>query len=279
MGIVDSHVHLWDPQQLSYPWLDQVPALQLPRLPVDYRAAGGAEVSAIVVVEADAATGEAEVDWITALGAAEPLIQAIIAQVPLETGTACLPQLERLAAQPLVKGVRRLLQGESIDFCLQPDFVAGVRLLARFDFLFEICLRHEQLPAATELVRQVPEVSFVLDHLGKPPVPAEPDGSLEVWAEQLGRLADLPNVSCKLSGLATEAAPGTPVDRLLPYLQVAINNFGWERVLFGSDWPVCELATTFGDWRGLIEKALADADSDQRQAVMAANATRIYRLG
>jgi L-fuconolactonase len=277
VGIVDAHVHLWDPTGIDYPWLGEVPSLRVPRLPADYAAAtDGLGVTAMVVVEAAAApgSGEAELAWLVGLARSEPRIRAIVAEAPLEQGLAVRPRLERLAGEPLVAGVRRLIQDETADFCLRPEFVEGVRLLGDFGLSFDLCVRHEQLDAAAELARRAPGVTFVLDHLGKPPVS---QGASRAWETRLRRLADLPHVTCKLSGLATEAGPGGATPEVLaPYLETALDAFGWDRVLFGSDWPVCELATSSSAWLDLVTSVLSEASPAQRRLVLAENAARVY---
>jgi len=279
-AIVDSHVHLWNPQRLRYPWLDGLPQLNRPFLPDDFAAASaGTNVEKMIFVECgrDASQALAEVEWILELAKTEPRLRGIVAHASVEKGVAVREDLEALAAFPLVKGVRRLLQGESdLHYCLQPGFVAGVRLLAKYDFTFDLCIRHEQLSAATELVCLVPEVQFVLDHFGKPPVEA---GQLEPWAVQLKKLAQLPNVVCKLSGLTTEAdwqawQPG----QLQPYFAVAREAFGFDRVLFGGDWPVCTLATEYQRWVDTVAAATADASEADRKKLFQSNAERIYRI-
>jgi L-fuconolactonase len=276
--IIDTHVHLWDPRRLRYPWLVDIPALNRPFLPEDYRAASAeAPPAKFVVVECgcDSALSSGEVRWVSELARIEPRLRGIIAHAPLERGMAVRDQLVELAKDPLVKGVRRLLQGETAaEFCLQPEFVAGVRLLAEFDFTFDVCIRHEQLPAVTELARRCPEVTFVLDHLGKPPVRSR---VLDPWRAQFTALAAQPNVACKISGLTTEAnrqdwRPG----HLRPYLAHALANFGFRRVLFGSDWPVCTLAATWERWLETVQAAVSSVSDAERHQFFQTNAERIY---
>ena len=146
-------------------------------------------------------------------------------------------ELVALAQFPLVKGVRRNLQSETdANFCLRPDFIAGVHALAEFDFSFDLCVAHYQLPAVTELVRCCPEVCFILDHCGKPAIREQ---IFEPWAGQMILLAALPNVACKISGLLTEAnLANWKASEVQPYVRHAIHCFGFNRVLFGGDWPV-----------------------------------------
>jgi L-fuconolactonase len=152
----------------------------------------------------------------------------------------------------------------------------GIRLLADHGFTADLCVRDRQLPEITDLVARVPQVTFVLDHLGKPAVRA---GRLDPWREHLRRLAGHPNVVCKLSGLGTEADPARwrPGD-LLPYLRHALAEFGPDRCLFGSDWPVATLATTYDRWVAVVLEALAGHPSAHRELVLSGTAARIYRL-
>jgi L-fuconolactonase len=278
--ITDTHVHFWNPNHLRYAWLDGNEKLNRPFLPEDYRTAcAGVAVGKIVFVECGGGTeqAEAEADWVASLVTEEPRIAGIVAHAPLEQGEAVEPLVERLADKPLVRGVRRLLQGESEPgYCLRPDFLAGVRLLARHNLSFDICIRHHQLAETIELVRRCPEVRFVLDHIGKPDI----RGAVwEPWRTQIYELAALPNVHCKISGLVTEAdhALWTP-DDLRPYVETVIDSFGWTRVFYGSDWSVSTLATTYPRWVETLEMLVAGCSSEEKQALFTENGKRFYRL-
>jgi len=219
----------------------------------------------------------AEVDWISGLAGTEPRLKAIVAHVSLEKGDAVRAELEALASRPLVKGVRRSLQGEpGLGFCVQRDFVAGVRLLAEFGFTFDICVRREQLAAIAILVCSVPEVTFVLDHFGKPDVRGKGTGP---WAADLKALATLPNVVCKISGLTTEAdwKNWRPAD-LAFFFHEALECFGFDRVLFGSDWPVMTLAADYDRWLDVVRSAFSFANESERTRLFQTNAERIYRV-
>jgi L-fuconolactonase len=278
--LIDTHVHLWDPRQLRYAWLADVPALHRPFLIDDYRAACGpvaVEKLVFVQCECDPAQSAAEAAWVAEVARSEPRLRGIVAQAPLEKGDAVAADLAHLAEIPLVKGVRRLLQSEADDaFCLRPDFVRGVRLLPRHGFTFDLCIFHRQLANVIQLVRQCPEVSFVLDHIGKPDIKA---GRLDPWRAELRELAALPNVTCKLSGLVTEAdwARWTPAD-LRPYLDHVLACFGAGRVMFGGDWPVSTQATDYPRWVATLDDALRGCSPAELRQIYVRNAEQFYRL-
>lgn len=279
-AIVDAHVHLWNPELLRYAWLHDLPSLNRPFLPEEFAAASSnAGVAKMLFIECgrEAAQALDEVKWVSELARTETRLRGIIAHASLERGEGVRDDMEALAAEPLVKGVRRLLQSEiDPEFCRQPDFITGVRLLANFSFTFDLCIRHEQLPAVAELVRRVPEVQFVLDHFGKPPVKA---GQLEPWATHLRELASLPNVTCKISGLTTEADwKNWGLTQLRPYFETALELFGFDRVLFGGDWPVSMLAGNYRRWLDVVFELSKDATAVDRYKLFQLNAERIYRI-
>ena len=280
VNIVDSHVHLWDPAQFRYTWLDGLPVLNRSFKAADFRAASAsADVSKFIFVECGCEPSQslAEVDWVENLAKDEPRLKGIVAHASLELGGEARPELEMLASHPLVKGVRRNLQSEpDPGFCLRPEFLAGVRLLIEFGFTFDLCLRHEQLPAATELARRVPEVTFVLDHLGKPDLRNK---TFQPWANDLKALAAAPNVVAKVSGLTTEAdwRNWQPAD-LKSYLNHALESFSPQRLMFGSDWPVMSLATHYQDWVETVRTQLPISKESDWLKLFQTNAERIYRV-
>lgn len=238
-----------------------------------------ADVSKFIFVECGCEPAQrlAEVDWISNLTKSEPRLKGIVAHASLERGDVAREELEMLASRPLVKGVRRNLQSEpEPEFCLRPEFLAGVRLLAEFGFTFDLCLRHQQLPQATELARRVPEVIFILDHLGKPDVRNK---TFQPWANDLKAFAVLPNVVVKISGLTTEAdwRNWQPSD-LKPYLNHALESFGSQQLLFGSDWPVMSLATHYQHWLETVQTQLPISKESDWLKLFQTNAERVYRV-
>ena len=278
--IVDAHVHLYDPGVMRYAWMAGKPVFEGPHLMAELDAArGDIEVAALVWIEVDADPGQylQEASYAAGLGEREPRIKGIVAHAPLERGAAVTPDLEKLAAHDLCRGIRRLLQDEAdAEFCLRPDFVEGVQLLPRFDLSFDICVRHHQLAAAVELVRRCPEVRFVLDHIGKPAIRA---GLLDPWRNHIKELAELPNVSCKLSGVITEAdhANWTRAD-LRPYLDHVIASFGFDRVMYASDWPVSEQTHRYPAWVAILADLIVGCSTTERRQLFRDNALAFYRL-
>ncbi len=277
--VVDSHVHLWDPNQLSYAWHKDVPALSRKFLVEEFTAAHGeVNVERVVFVQCDVDREYSldEVAMVTKLAADDPRIQGIVAFAPLENGDSAKADLETLRKNGLVKGVRRLIQSEEDGFCVQPNFVKGVQSLEEFGFSFDICIYHSQLADSIKLVKQCPNVSFVLDHIGKPDIKSQ---KMDPWKSELKELASMANVHCKLSGLITEADHDAwkPED-LEPFLAHAIDCFGFDRLMFGGDWPVSTLAGTWLEWHAALSSHLANNSAAERKKVLHDNAIAFYRL-
>jgi L-fuconolactonase len=274
--IIDSHLHFWDRERFRYPWLDDVAApLGLSHRPADL-AATGWSADSIVAVQADCLRhhGLAEAAWFSELADEGAPIVAIVAFAPLDAPERLATHLEDLAQLPRVAGVRRLLQDAEPGLAISAAFVEGVRSLAEYRLTMDLCIRDFQLPEATQLVEQVPEVQFVLDHLGKPTIRPDAFGS---WAADLSRLAALPNVVVKLSGLLTEAEPGRrSSEALRPWLRHAIEAFGPTRCMFGSDWPVLDLGGGFARWVEIVSDALGDLDEGEATAIWSGTAAATY---
>jgi L-fuconolactonase len=281
--VCDSHVHFWDPEQFRFQWLDNLNVLNKPYLPDHIPHTGSAgsqawQVEKIVFVQADAAPHQAvdEANWVAALAEKDQRIKAIVAFAPLEQGEDVRSMLEQYQSNPMVKGIRRLIQSEGGSFSTQSGFIEGVRLLSEFGYTFDICVKHHQLPDVNDLVRQCPNVRFVLDHAGKPDIGG---GQLEPWKGYINILAGYPNVMCKLSGLATEAGENWKAIDFKPYVHHVLEVFGVDRVMYGSDSPVLNLATDYDTWistlHGLVVNELSD---DERLKLFYTNAMRCYGI-
>jgi L-fuconolactonase len=279
--MIDAHVHLWDPARFRMPWLEEIPALKRPYELEQYQEqTAGLPIEGIIYVEVDVAPEEAlrETQWIVECAQHDSRILGIVAAARIEEQGPLRPYLETLVALgPQIKGIRRNLQGETAaGFCLQPAFVQGIRMLPEYELSFDLCLTHSQLPDVVQLVRLCPETRFVLDHLGKPNIR---DHVLDPWRDQIRELASFPNVMCKLSGMVTEAdhQHWVPED-LAPYIAHVLETFGEDRVLFGSDWPVVLLATSYHRWVHVLEDLTAHLTPAGKRKLWAENARRCYRL-
>ena len=279
--IIDAHVHLWNPQVFPMPWLTEVPAINYPFGLAEYDAQTGKQpISGMVYVEVDVAPQFAllEAEHVVELAAQDSRLLGIVATAPVHYGKQVRVYLDALRKLgPLIKGVRRNVQGErDLRFCLQPTFIQGVQLLAEYGYSFDICIRHEQLPAVTELVQRCPSVMFILDHCGKPNIR---EHMLDPWRTDLARLAALPNVWCKLSGLLTESdLQQWQISDLVPYVTHVLEVFGAQRILYGGDWPVVLQAGSYTQWVETVTQLIAHLPEAAQHAILAENAQHFYRL-
>lgn len=278
--IVDSHLHLWDPTHFRMPWLDGNDVLDKPYLLPEYHQhTAGVEIEAMVYLQVEVAPayGLLEVEWVVDRAAEDPRIKAIVAWAPCEYGQQSRAYLERLVQiSPLVRGVRRLIQGEELGFARDPRFVEGVRILPDYGLTFDICVKHPQLPETIDLVRQCPNVSFILDHIGKPDIAA---GVVDPWRAQIRELAAFPNVICKVSGMVTEAdMSGWTPDDLRPYVEHVLESFGEDRVAYGGDWPVAYQASEYPRWVHTLDALTASLSPSARRKLWSETAKRFYRI-
>lgn len=278
--IIDSHVHLCNPEIIRYSWTKDAPQLGRMVLPEHFRqAAAPVEVEKFVFVEVDCDPPDrlAEAAWIQSLADTNPAIGAIVGSLPLEQGDKVAPMLEIMMQNRLLRGIRRLIQSEpDLQFCLQPDFIRGVRLLGKHGLSFDICIYHRQLRNAVEMAAQCDSVRIVLDHIGKPGIK---DGLMDPWRQHIREMAALPHVHCKMSGVITEADHvNWKPEQLRPYIEHVISCFGFDRVMFGGDWHVLELAARYPQWVEVMDAVLAGASKDERRKFYRDNALRFYRI-
>jgi len=279
MKLIDTHQHVWFPDLFSYRWLKDQPVLDRQFDLDDYReATAGIEVIQSVFVEAD-------VDPVNIIDEARHIlalaerpdnpISGVVASARPESD-GFIRYIEAIAGHPALKGIRRLLQSERDQLATEPVFVNNVGLLGRYGLSFDICVRAHQLPWAIELVRRCPEVQFILDHCGNPEIAT---GISSGWREGIAEMATLPNVVCKISGIVVNGDwQGWTIDDLRPAVEWVISCFGWDRVMFGSDWPVCTLASPLRRWVETLDLITAGASEENRQRLFIDNARRVYRL-
>ena len=279
-GIVDAHLHIWDPRNLRYLWLDGIPALNRPFLPEDYETAcGGVKVDKMVFMQCECSPGQRheEVSWVMGQAARDPRLKGIVPFVPLEMGGGAEGELDGLSKNGMVKGVRRIIQFEpDLEFCLKDSFAEGVRLLPKYGFTFDICIDRRHNKSIIKFLEKVPGVACVLDHIGKPDIK---NGELEPWRTEMKAIASFPNVWCKVSSLATEADwQNWTLDDLKPFVDCIFENFGFSRTIFAGDWPVSSQAAPFPACVGALLELVKGAPRGELYKLFRGNAEEVYRV-
>ncbi len=276
--IIDTHQHLWDTSNLEYPWLDGFDLLRQQYTPQDYRdAVGDLNVVKSVHVEGDPAETDVikEVEWLTQIAETDGMIGAIAAAAPLEKPDV-ETTLEKLAAFDLVVGIRRMAwHNPDNEFYATRELINGVRLLAKYDLSFELCAKHDQLPAAITLVKATPNIMHAVNHCGGPNIK---DDEFEPWATHMKELAAFENVCCKVSGIVTTASENWTPEDLKPYILHLVETFGYDRLMFGSDWPVCTLTSDYHEWVEALFLAIDGASDAEKNRFFYQNALEFYKM-
>ncbi|KQU78073.1 MULTISPECIES: amidohydrolase [unclassified Rhizobacter] len=272
---IDAHQHFWSLARGDYGWLtpDLAP-LYRDFAPADLQPLLAAhEVRGTVLVQA--APTLAETQWLLRLAAQHDLVRGVVGWVDLAHGDA-VPALDALAADPLLKGVRPMLQDlPDPAWIATAPIDAAVGALVRHDLRFDALVKPAHLPHLLAFAQRHPALPIVIDHAAKPDIAR---GAFSAWRRGLQALAQLPSLHCKLSGLATEAGTGWRAATLRPYAETVLELFGPQRVIWGSDWPVLTLAGGYAEWVAATDELLAPLDDADRHAVWAGNAERFYRL-
>jgi len=279
VSIIDAHHHVWDLRVRDQDWLagSDMAAIRRNFSVDDVRvSAHAAGVGATVLVQT--VTVAAETPELLAVAAADPLVAAVVGWADL-TSPGVADTLDRLASGPgggYLAGIRHQVQSEpDANWLRRPDVLRGLRAVAAAGLAYDLVVRPHQLAAAAYAAAAVPDLTFVLDHAGKPPIAT---GDLAPWAAAIGELALRPNTACKLSGLVTEAGPGAAPLDFAPVADVILGAFGPDRVMFGSDWPVCLLVSDYGGVVALAHALVNGLSDAERAAVFATTAARVYRL-
>ena len=245
-------------------------------LPADLQGAlGAARFDGTIAVQARQSV--AETDWLLDLARQSPFIRGVVGWVPLaEKGRAIDALLDRYCTHPRFKGVRHVLQAEPAEYFEHAGFNDALREVAGHDLVYDLLIRSAQLPAALAWVDRHPDLRIVLDHIAKPIVSGPPP---KIWRDQIRELARRPRVFCKFSGVTTEV-PGWrwTSDLVRPYFEVVLEAFGPERLMFGSDWPVCLVATSYRDWAQTTEAFVQSLSSTARDAILGGTAAAVYQL-
>ena len=275
--ILDSHHHLWDYDAKQYPWIP--PGTPLERSHgLDDLAEQAKGTGLIGSIAVQARQTLEETDWLLSLADTNPLCKGVVGWVPLQDDNIA-EVLAAYADKPLLKGVRHVIQDEQDPaFMLRPAFLRGLETLSKTDLRYDILIYGHQLPNTIKMVDTLPDdMPLVLDHIAKPVIdPGDPD---EQWARDIAELAKRPNVWCKLSGMATEVRSNDwDVPMLAPYVDLALEAFGIDRLMFGSDWPVCLLKTGFARWVQAVEQFVGTLSEDEQDKLFYRNAASFYGL-
>jgi L-fuconolactonase len=273
---IDAHQHFWEYSAAEYAWIDDsMSALRRDFLPQHLKAeleSNGFRGS--VAVQARQTLQETR--WLLQLAQDSPWILGVVGWIDLRSPDV-RSQLKTLVRNPKLVGIRHVVQSEPDDrFLLQPEFLRGISVLEEFDLAYDLLIYSKHLPVTAEFVGRFPRQRFVLDHMAKPPIKS---GKIDSWAKGISRLAEFPNVACKMSGLVTEAEWNhwSP-EQIIPYLDVAFEAFGPDRLMIGSDWPVCLVAASYANAVEVVKKYVRHKKPDCQDRVLGGNAQRFWHL-
>lgn len=274
---IDAHHHFWRYAHAEYGWIDDSKAsLQRDFLPADLkRELDACEIDAVISVQARQSLEETNA--LLEFASLSPWIRGVVGWVPLREESIA-DTLAELTSQPLLRGVRHVVQDEPDDrFLVRDDFVRGIQKLQAFGLAYDLLIYPHQLPAAIELIDRFPEQTFVLDHLAKPPITlGEID---ERWQQGLESIARRSHVYCKFSGIITEVRdPQWTVETIRPYWNIAWESFGPSRLMFGSDWPVCLLRGDYPEWVSAVSELSGSLSSAEKSAFWGHTAIDAYSL-
>jgi len=290
--IIDTHQHLWDRTKLNLPWLESAPEILTHSYrPQEYKAATEGLNVRSVYMEVDVAEEQhdREAEYVVGLiqGGKEATIGAVIGGRPASAGFS--RYIDRHARSGVIQGVRQVLHGEGTPkgYCLKPEFVAGIRALGERRLSFDLCMRPDELGDGAKLTEQCPDTRFIVDHCGnadpkvfdpKLATSGQPSHSADGWKRSMELLAKRPNTLCKISGIVARATPGWKSDHLAPVVNFCLETFGPDRVVFGSDWPVCLLGAQLKQWVVALREIVAERSADDQTKLWSANALRSYSL-
>ena len=273
---IDSHHHLWRYSAEEFGWIDDaMDLLKRDFLPQDFVATmRNANVDGSVAVQARQTVEETR--WLLELADGCEVISGVVGWAPI-AGPELTGVLDEFRGRKKLCGLRHILQAEADEkYMLRPEFNAGIRSLRQYELAYDVLIYERQLPQAIELVDQHPEQVFVLDHIAKPLIR---DGIVEPWASRLREMGKRENVWCKVSGLITEGDWGAwTSESLKPYLDTVVEAFGPQRLLAGSDWPVCLVAGSYGRWFQVLDEYFAEYSVSERKAIFGETAVKVYKL-
>jgi L-fuconolactonase len=273
--IIDAHQHFWKYRPETHAWInDSMRVIQKDFLPLDLEPLlfdNG--IDGCIAVQADQSMDETR--FLVELASQNPWIKAVIGWIDLRAADLD-EQLGHWKQQPIVKGFRHILQSEEPEYMLSPEFLRGIASLQKHNYCYEILIYPRHLPATLLLVKQFPEMRFVIDHIAKPNFKEQINNQ---WQDGIQLLGLQKNVSCKLSGLVTEANwKEWEFSDFVPYLKIVKNAFGMDRLIYGSDWPVCLLAATYKQQYSIYKQFFNDDTDEEKAMLFGGNAKRFYQI-
>lgn len=271
--ILDAHQHFWRFHPVRDRWItNEMGVLRKDFLPEDIQSLlQPANVLGTIAVQAD--QSECETEFLLNLAAHHSFIRGVVGWVDIMHPDLTL-KLKHYQNFPVLKGFRHILQSESPEFMLQPAFIKGLQVLADFGYTYDLLIYPNHLKAAIQLMQKVPSLKVVVDHLAKPDIKSK---SFTNWEQGIVELASFSQVYCKISGMVTEADwHHWKYEELVPVMNTVVNNFGTSRIMLGSDWPVCLLATNYQDCLQIGRRFFADYSFEEKQAIFYKNAARFY---
>ena len=295
LPIIDCHQHLWDLEKFKLPWIEIGTLLGRSYVMKDYLAAiEGTGIKHAVYMEVDVDPGQqqAEAEHLIEIcqSGTAPTVAAVISGRPAADNFK--DYIKPLAKSPYIKGVRQVLHGGGTPagYCLEKPFVRGIQLLGELGLSFDLCMRPKELPDGAKLAEQCPDTRFIVDHCGNADVKAffkpgdkriegvKPDHIAEAWKRDIDVLADNKNVICKISGIIARVPKEWSAEDLAPVVNHCLDSFGPERVIFGSDWPVCLLGAPLKEWVAALRQIIASRPGDEQAKLLSQNAITFYGL-
>ena len=274
--VIDSHQHFWKYNPFKHSWIDDnMSEIRKDFLPSDLaKVYIENAIDGCIAVQADQTLEET--DFLIDLASKNDFIKGIVGWVDLRSENI-EKVLEKYSKQNIVKGFRHVVQAESDhNFLLRPSFLRGISLLEKYNFTYDILVFPHQLGAVLEFVKQFPKQKFVIDHIAKPYIK---DGFYEGWASQMTSISKQENVYCKMSGMITEADYNTwTLEQLNPYMDLILKDFGPNRIMFGSDWPVCLVAGNYKQVKEIVTNFILKLSDSEQRGIMGTNAINFYNI-
>jgi L-fuconolactonase len=273
--MIDAHQHFWKYDATRHAWIsDEMKAIRRDFQPTDLKPLLDKHgIAGCVAVQVDQT--EEETLTLLALANQHAFIKGVVGWIDLRNRNLD-SRLEYFSALKKLKGFRHIVQGERPGFLAQRSFVEGVQRLHAHEFTYDLLIYHHQLEEAVAFVRCVPETRIVIDHIAKPAIAA---GTVGDWGKLMRTLATFPNIYCKVSGMVTEAKwPGWKYDDFVPWLDVVTEAFGTDRLMYGSDWPVCLVAASYDQQFSIIQKYFSSFSQSEKKKILGENAERFYNL-